>query len=133
MFADLTIAAQLSPGNTGGLIAAVSASAQGQPAHADNCVTRPDYVGCVPYYPGFITFAVTTGLETRSGHFRFLGGPARLSEDGDAAVGVLGRVDTALPLFWHTSFTASLRGVLIPKFRGDSFRTGALSFGIRFR
>jgi hypothetical protein len=133
IFADLTLAAQFGSESTGGLVAALSASGQGQISYEDDCVTRPDYDGCVPYFPAFATIALTAGYETRGGGLRFLAGPARVSEEGDFALGLTGRVDVAAHFLWHISAISSLRGTYIPSFRDDRFRMGSFSAGFRLR
>jgi hypothetical protein len=133
VFADLTIAAQLAAGNTGGFVTAFSVSMQGQPAYTTDCVLRSDYDGCVPFYPGFATVALAAGMESRTGRLRVLAGPARVSDRRDHALGLLGRVDAALPVYWRISLMASLRGAIVPDFRGDRFNTGAFSVGVRIR
>jgi hypothetical protein len=133
IFADLTLAAQLGAESTGGVVAALSASGQGQITYEQDCVGRPDYVGCVPYFPAFATIALTAGYETRGGSLRFLAGPARVSEEGDAALGWTGRVDVAALFLWRFSAVASVRGIYVPSFRDDRFRVGSFSAGIRLR
>jgi hypothetical protein len=98
--------------------------------------------GCVPHFPQFTVLAVTAGLESANGGFRVMAGPARVTGDvdrtltdrmGSSTLAWQGRMDWALPIVSRLSLCASLRGVLVPDYSGDSFQLWAAGGGLRIR
>ncbi len=119
------------------LVVAVNASDAHAPSiNNDGCLLATPPSHCAPDYPQFTAFGLLTGLEARStqGSARALAGPAVFNVDGSGnAGGLQTRIDLASASVFHVSLVAAFRGTLVPRFRGDSYRTGSLSLGIRLR
>lgn len=114
----------------GGFVIAVSGSGQAFGVGEVSCDALPGGT-CTPEFPKFWVFSMLAGWETANGGVRFLVGPAvaRSSSRGVGAMHV--RLDLAKPIVNHVSLLASVRSVYIPKYRGDSFRLGAIGVGVR--
>jgi hypothetical protein len=61
-----------------------------------------------------------------------MAGPAYFRDEQlKGALGVQGRVDVATAPVLHTSLVLSLRGGLIPSFRGEALGTTSVGVGLR--
>ena len=82
----------------------------------DVCAIAPDG-SCLPPHDGFMFFGVLGGWESRRARLRVLGGPAfALSSGPRPAFALQSRLEGAIPIAPHLSFTGSLRGALVPNY-----------------
>jgi hypothetical protein len=139
--AEVLVALRAGSVARGGVVAGLSLGIIGTGGYEAICILR-EIGGCVPHFPEFTVLAATVGLETANGGFRVMAGPARVTGDvdrtltdreGSSATGWQGRIDWALPIVSRFSLCASVRGVLVPDYSGDSFQLWALGGGLRIR
>lgn len=121
----------------GNVLVGLSGSIQGAIGQNDLCEPAAGG-GCVPYFPRFYATAILAGMELVMPHrtsVRFLGGPGYYysADEGDGALGLQGRIELATAPWHHAAFVASLRGAVLPQFRGTLHGLGALGFGIRLQ
>jgi hypothetical protein len=63
-----------------------------------------------------------------------LAGPAYFrGEDPGGALGLQGRLDVSTPPVLHTALVVSLRGAVLPGFRGETLGTTSLGVGLRIQ
>lgn len=128
--ADVQLTARVRELSRGSLVAGLSVSGLGA-AHNAMCVVRPEG-GCVPHYPDFAFHSAVVGWENARATARLSTGPVYARAEA-GAWGWVARWDGAVPLFLHVSITASLRGYVIPDYRGDSFQLFGFGLGGRIR
>ena len=114
------------------LVIALSGSGQAPALQDASCIILPDGT-CPPDFPVFWIVSALAGLETREGGTRFLIGPAVGISSSQRVAAAQARMDFALPAAAHISFIVSGRYAYVPRYRGDSFRLGALGLGLRIR
>ena len=120
----------------GTVLAAVAAGVEGPLVSTDDCVPRPSG-GCVPDFPLLYSASALLGWErarSRGPSFRVMAGPGYYRGDaGGAALGLQGRLDVATAPLLRVAIVASLRGVVLPSFRGDALGLAAVGLGLRLR
>lgn len=135
LIGDLLVGLRLRSAGEGALFAAVSLGVQGTGATTLECL--PDSQGgCIQGFPEFTVLSILGGWETRTAFFRLLSGPSVVRAYGDwdaRRFAWLTRLDAAVPLLGRISYTASLRGFIVPSYKGDSFQLIALGVGFRIR
>ena len=129
--ADVSVAWRVRPSNKGGFVGGLNWAGQGTGPTSDICILRTDGT-CVPRFPDFFIIGALLGWENGRENVRFLAGPARV-DAGSSILGWQARLDASVPLAWHVSVLGSARGILLPDYRGDQFRLGALGIGLRLR
>ena len=124
-------------GNSG-LLAGMSVSWQGPPPSGDKCVPDRPFGQCLQNYPQFTTVGVLAGWTSAAGRVRVLGGVASVRADKedyadryDYTVGLPVRVDCAVAKFSHLAVVASLRGTVLPRYRGNAYTLLASGLGFR--
>lgn len=129
---DALLAMRLRGAGRGALLAGLSA---GTPwAWTSTSVCLPASNGeCIPTFPQFMKAGALMGWENPTATLRAMGGPAYVRADGRQAFGLQGRVDGAAPISRHLALVASVRGTVVPNYRGDAFEVYALGVGIRIR
>ncbi|MHB1225644.1 MAG: hypothetical protein ACYC2G_16575 [Gemmatimonadaceae bacterium] len=94
----------------------------------------PQARDCVPAFPEFQLVGAVVGWESGNSRFRAAAGPASARASGEWSEWRLawqGRLDGAVPLARHVAAVTSVRGALVPAYRGDSVRLLALGLGLR--
>jgi hypothetical protein len=115
------------------LVAGLNAGMQGPLGSNDMCTFTPRG-GCMPDQPIFYTVGALAGWESRAGTVRALAGPAAMHADGGGrALGLQARLDGATPTILHVAAVLSVRGTLMPNYRGESLRLLAFGIGLRIR
>lgn len=120
----------------GTLVAGLGVSALFPVGGTDDCVIGTGG-RCIPTFPMMLPVAALIGWEPPGGVVRALAGPAfvYLEQGGraDRTSGLMGRVDVASPSVLRVSAIVSLRGLVLPSYRGDLLRVGSLGVGLRVR
>jgi len=113
---------------------ALSIGGQASPASGDNCLIPPGSTGCAPQFPGVSHIALLTGVEQGASHdaVRLLVGPAFFGGTGSSGAGGQAQIDAAAG-FRHLQLVAALRGSLLRRFSGETFRLGSFGFGLRIQ
>jgi hypothetical protein len=130
---DLSLGASFGPSDSRSLMFVVSHGTQGKLRTSGDGLLWPDGTCCVPYFPAFTMTSVVGGYQTADKTLRVLGGLTRASETGTSTLGLVARLDGALPLIRPLWAVASLRGIYIPDFNDDRFVLGGLSVGLGLR
>jgi hypothetical protein len=131
--ADLLLGVRVGSAAGGGIVAAVSAGAQAPGPHTEECLIGPTGE-CIPTFPSFFIFSALGGWEKRSTNLRFLTGLAVVDGERDRrAVGWSARMEVFGSVVGPIGIGASLRGLLIPSYEGDSFHMMAITVGLRLR
>jgi len=137
MVADGLLTIRLRNAERGGWLAGLGASFQGPPPSGDKCVPGNDGQ-CLHDYPQFSSVGVLAGWTNASGRLRVLGGLAsvRATRDDPAAksdytFGVPLRGEFVLAQFSRVAFVASLRAMVLPRYRGSAYTL--LASGVGFR
>ena len=129
-------ALRVRPAPSGAILAALATGMQGPLASTDDCVPRPAG-GCVPDFPLLYSAAALLGWERagpRGPSLRILAGAGYYrADEGGAALGLQGRLDVATPPLLHVALVASVRGAVLPNFRGDALGLAAVGLGLRLR
>jgi len=134
---DGLLTMRLAKDGRSGLLAGMSAGWQGPPPGGDRCVL--DQAGqCLHDYPQFTSVGVLAGWTSAAGRVRVLGGVASVRADKkdypdryDYTVGLPLRVDCAVAQFSHLAVVASLRGTVLPRYRGSAYTLFASGVGFR--
>jgi len=134
---DGLLTMRLAKNGSSGLLAGISVGWQGPPPSGDRCVL--DQAGrCLHDYPQFSTVGVLAGWTSAAGRVRVLGGFASVRADTkdypdryDYTVGLPVRVDCAVAKFSHLAVVASLRGTVLPRYRGNAYTLLASGLGFR--
>lgn len=130
---DALLGARVRPLPAGALVLALNGAMQGPVVSNDMC-TLTAGGDCVGAQPIFYTVGVLAGWANRTGSLRALAGPASVQADGgDRALGVQARLDGASPALYHVAAVLSLRGTLVPNYRGDALGLMAFGVGLRLR
>ena len=129
---DVLLAARLGASKTRGVMVGANASLHGGGAHTSVCRPATTGDGCIQPFPFFHVAGVLMGWESRSTTLRMMGGPAWAHAEGDA-LAWQARVDGTLPIGWRLGLVGSLRGTLVPDYRGDAVTLVGLGLGIRVR
>jgi hypothetical protein len=120
----------------GAILAGLAGGMQGMPGSGDDCLLTPSG-GCVPDFPLFYSAAALLGWEAARASgpsLRVLAGPAYYrADEGGAALGLQGRLEVASPAWLHVAVVASVRGAVLPNFRGDALALAAAGFGLRLQ
>ncbi len=88
--------------------------------------------GCIPRFPFFHVAGALAGWENAGTTLRVMGGPAWAHAEGDA-LAWQARLDGALPALWRLALVGSVRGTVVPNYRGDAVRLVGLGVGVRVR
>jgi hypothetical protein len=126
------LAMRLRAAGRGALLAGLSAGAPWAWSSTTVCLPASNG-GCIPTFPQFLKVGALVGWENPSTTLRAMGGPAYVRADGKQAFSLQGRVDGAAPISRHLALVASVRGTVVPNYRGDAFGVYALGVGIRMR
>ena len=133
---DALAAMRVRPAPAGAIVAGFAAAMQGMPSSGDDCLLTPSGE-CVPDFPLFYSAAALLGWEVAgvSGpSLRLLGGPAYYrADEGGAAFGLQGRLDVATPALLRVALVVSVRGTVLPNFRGDALGLAAAGLGVRLQ
>ncbi len=132
---DLLLSARLSDTSAGTLIGGLAVEVQSPVTSELECrMVDPGGAGA-PEFPTFLSGAALLGVQrgsVRTLSARIAAGPAYHKDfDGGGAAGLHGRMDVATPTWLHIAAIASLRGAVLPSFRGEAL--GITSFGLGFR
>jgi hypothetical protein len=99
----------------------------------NDCTLLPDG-GCAPRLPDMRIVGALSGWESRTGSLRAMAGVAYVDPtSGGGAFALQARLDGAIRIVRHVALTASVRPVVIPSYRGDSFRLLGIGVGVRIR
>lgn len=124
------------PARRGPVVAALAAGMQGPLGSSDDCVPAPSG-GCVPDFLLLYSAAALLGWEranARGPSLRVLAGPGyHRADEGGAAFGLQARLDVATAPLLHVALVASVRGAILPNFRGDALGFTAVGLGVRLR
>jgi hypothetical protein len=135
--ADVSFAVPVRQTAGGAVVLAVTATGNGRMASDLECPVGRDG-NCIPEYPTFGSVGVAAGVQRGLGSSfstRAMAGPAyyRAVGGGDA-FGLQGRLDVAKPTgLQRTAVVASVRGALLPSFRGESLRFASFGLGLRIQ
>ncbi len=129
---DALLALRLGSTGRGAIIAGVSTGTPWAWTSTDICL-RASNGGCIPTYPNFVRVGALAGWENQRTTLRAMGGPAYISADGKVAFGLQARVDGAVPIVQRFALVASVRGTMVPNYRGDAFQVYSIGLGIRLR
>ena len=134
---ELAVARRFHSDRTGGLVAVVNGGYYLMMRGGDDCTLYPPFeppFRCAPQTPDIRLIGVLTGWETRTGWFRATGGLAYADPtSGGEALAIQARLDVAVGIVRHLAVTASVRPVVIPSYRGDTFRLLGIGTGVRIR
>jgi hypothetical protein len=133
---DALAGVRVRPAPAGAIVAGLAAGMHGMPSSGDDCLLMPSG-GCVPAFPLFYSAGALLGWETASASgpsLRLLGGPAYYrADEGGAALGLQGRLDMTTPALLHVALVVSVRGAVLPNFRGDALGLAAAGIGVRLQ
>jgi hypothetical protein len=135
--ADVSLALPVRHTSGGAIIVALTATGNGRMASDLECPVGRDG-GCIPEYPTFGSVGVAAGVQHGLGasvSARAMAGPAyyRAVGGGDA-FGLQGRLDVGRPTgLQRTAIVASVRGAMLPRFRGESLRFASFGLGLRIQ
>jgi hypothetical protein len=135
--ADGLLTMRLAKDGNSGLLAGISVSWQAPPPSGDIC--RPGQATqCLHDYPQFTTVGVLAGWTSAAGRVRVLGGVASVRAQPeeqwakpDYTMGFPVRVESVLAKFPHLAVVASLRGTVLPRYRGNAYTLLASGLGFR--
>ncbi len=131
--ADVLLAVGFGRAVGGRMVVGLNGSAHG--TGTSDLLCKLDPAGdCVPRFPSFTLLGAVVGWESGRSMLRTTVGAAPARAYGDWHEWHLawqGRLDGALPIIPHVAAVASLRGTLVPDYRGDSLRLLALGVGLR--
>ena len=129
---DLLVGARTGAGGTRGLVLGANASLHYAGAH--NLACRPATVGegCIPPFPFFQVAGALVGWENASETLRLMGGPAWAHAEADA-LAWQARLDGALPAVGRLALVGSVRGTVVPNYRGEAVSLLGLGLGVRLR
>lgn len=132
---DLLLSARLREISAGTLIGGLALEVQTPVTSELECRMIDPGGACAPEFPTFLSGAVIFGAQrgsARTPSARIAAGPAYYRDfEGGGALGLHGRMDVATPTWLHIAAIASLRGAVLPSFRGEAL--GITSFGLGFR
>lgn len=134
---DGIVAVPLARMGFGTVVAGVTGGISGPLVMSDLiCREGPDDT-CISNYPTFVTAGAVAGVQRGIGagiSARALAGPAyfQAAEGGDA-LGLQGRVDVAKRLVFRTAVVASVRGSLLPSYRGERLSYATFGLGLRIQ
>jgi hypothetical protein len=133
---DAAVALRARLTRRGAVLVGFAVGAQGPPGGGDDCILAPSG-RCVPDFPLFYSTAAFLGWEIagyQGPSVRALAGPAYYrADEGGAALGLQGRVDVATPALLHVALVASVRGTVLPNYRGDALGLVAAVVGVRLQ
>ncbi len=129
---DALLAIRLQGAGHGALLAGLSAGTPWGWTSTSICILASNG-GCIPTFPQFLKVGALVGWENPGATLRAMGGPAYVVAEGRQAFGLQGRVDGAAPISRHLALVGSVRGTVVPNYRGDAFEVYALGVGIRIR
>ena len=136
--ADGLLTMRLAKNSSSGLLAGVSVGWQAPPPSGDSCKRDQPDGQCLQDYPQFTTVAVLAGWTSVTGRVRVLGGVASVRADKkdypdryDYTIGVPVRVESVLAKFSHLAVVASLRGTVLPQYRGSAYTLFSSGLGFR--
>ncbi len=129
---DALLALRLGTARRGAIITGVGAGTPWAWSSTDICLPASTG-GCIPTYPQFLRLGALVGWENQSTTFRAMGGPAHVTADGKATFGFQARLDGAVPIAQRFALAASVRGTMVPNYRGDAFQVYSFGVGIRLR
>lgn len=129
---DLLLGVRAGSADRHGLVLGVNATSQLAQVHTDVCIPATTGDGCIPPFPAFGVVGALAGWENASTTIRLMGGPAWARAKADA-LAWQARLDASLPVFWRLGLAASVRGTVVPSYRGDAIRLFGLGLGIRVR
>ena len=133
LFLDLLIGGRLHSPSTAGAFIALDLTAHAVNfIHTADCLLAPDGA-CVPWYPGFAGTSFLAGWESKSTTLRIVFGPGIVTAESDRALSLVGRVDTAFPVFWRTSLTSTFATLFVPNWNSDRFVNLSVGLGLRLR
>lgn len=115
-----------------GIVLGANASLHDGGPHTLACRPATTGGGCVPSFPFFRVAGALVGWENASATLRVTGGPAWAHAEGDA-LAWQARLDGALPVVRRLALVGSVRGTVVPSYRGDSVRLFGLGLGVRVR
>lgn len=134
--ADLMVGLNLGRSGAGTLVGAVTAGAQAHMGGDLDCMLSRDGE-CIPTFPVLLSVGALVGVSRPSAWgstTRVLAGPAYFrDEDRGGALGLQGRLDVSTPPVLHTALVVSLRGAVLPGFRGETLGTTSLGLGLRIQ
>lgn len=133
MSADVLLAVGFGGAGGGRMVAGLNGSLHGTGTYAVACAPHPAG-GCVRAFPQFELLGAVVGWQSGGSRLRAAVGAASARAYGDWHEWHLawqGRLDGALPIIPHIAAVASVRGTLVPEYRGDSVRLLALGVGLR--
>lgn len=133
---DATLGAPLARTGGGTVLGALSAGVYG-PVATDLICAVDDSGGCRPLFPVLLGAGVLAGVQ-RGGAggaaVRVLAGPSVFRSDEDVtAMALQGRFDVDTPPFLHSSVVLSVRGLVLPSYRGETLRFVGVGVGLRVR
>jgi len=129
---DAMLAVRLGAAGPGAIVIGVSAGTPWAWSSTDICVPA-SIGGCVPTYPQLLKVGALIGWENTSMNLRAMAGPAFVSANGSRSLGFQSRLEGAAPISRRLALIASLRGTIVPNYRGDGLGAYALGVGVRIR
>jgi hypothetical protein len=131
---ELALSRRVHSARAGGLVAGVNAGYYYMIGGGDVCTLYPPHDRCAPQTPDMRLVGMLSGWESRAGTFRALGGVAYAHPpSGGGAVAIQARLEAAVGIVRHVALTASVRPVVVPSYRGDTFRLLGIGLGVRIR
>lgn len=138
--AEAIVTMPVSATSSHAFVVGLTGAANGPVAGDDICIGKiggGDEITCLDRYPTFLSLGVVAGVQRPLGarlSSRILAGPAYYHsvEDGDT-FGLQGRVDVAAPLALRTALVGSVRGAVLPDFRGETLRIVTFGLGLRIQ
>jgi hypothetical protein len=115
-----------------GIVLGANASLYDGGPHTLICYPATTRDGCIQPFPFFRVAGALVGWENASTTLRVMGGPAWADAESDA-LAWQARLDGALPVVWRLALVGSIRGTVVPSYRGDAVRLFALGLGVRVR
>ena len=129
---DLLLGARAGAAGTRGIVFGANASLHYAGAHTLACRRATVEGGCIPQFPFFQVAGALVGWENASTTLRLMGGPAWAHAEADA-LAWQARLDGALPAVWRLALVGSVRGTVVPDYRGDAVGLLGLGLGVRLR
>jgi hypothetical protein len=89
--------------------------------------------GCIQPFPFFHVAGALVGWENASATLRVMGGPAWAHHHEGDALAWQARLDGSAPVLTRLALVGSVRGTLVPRYRGDAVSLFGLGLGVRVR
>jgi len=129
---DMMLGARVGASGSRGVVVGANVSLHSGGAQTLVCYLATTRDGCIQPFPFFHVAGALVGWENARTTLRVMGGPAWAHAEGDA-LAWQARLDGSLSVGWRLALVGSLRGTVVPNYRGDVVTLAGLGLGVRVR